>query len=109
GLELIEKMEKIAKKKVIIFTPNGFLPQKEYENNPWEVHRSGWTAEEMKKMGYKVIGISGWKSLWKFLRGERAEIKLKPKWFWYLILDITQFFTKNHPEKAFQILCIKEK
>ena len=27
GVKLIEVMEKIAKKKVIIFTPNGFLPQ----------------------------------------------------------------------------------
>src|SRR6266568_4602358 len=33
GLKLIEMVEKIARKKVIIFTPNGFLPQEEYDGN----------------------------------------------------------------------------
>lgn len=105
GKKLIKKMEKIARKKVIIFTPNGFLPQGEYDNNPWQVHKSGWTVEEMQKKGYKVIGINGWKPL----RGEYAEPKFYPKIIWRIISDLTQVFTRNNPKKAFQILCIKTK
>ena len=105
GFKLIEMMEKIAKNKVIIFTPNGFLPQGEYDNNPWQVHKSGWTVKEMKKRGYKVIGINGWKTL----RGEYARLRFWPSYFWLIISDITQFFVRNNPEKAFQILCIKTK
>jgi predicted TPR repeat methyltransferase len=105
GLKLIKKMEKIAKKKVIIFTPNGFLPQGKYDNNPWQIHKSGWTSKEMENKGYKVIGINGWKRL----RGEYANLLFKPKLVCRIISDITQLFTRNNPKKAFQILCIKTK
>ena len=96
-------MEKIAKKKVIIFTPNGFLPQGAHSNNPFQLHRSGWSVDEMKNRRYKVIGINGHKSL----RSEQAKIKYTPFKFWKVISDITQGLVKNKPEKAFQILCVK--
>lgn len=53
GEGLIEIMEKIAKKKVIIFTPNGFLKQ-EKDNNPFQEHKSGWDAKEMKVKDIKL-------------------------------------------------------
>ena len=105
GFKLINIMERIAKKKIIIFTSNGFLPQKEYENNPLQEHKCGWTVEEMKNMGYEVIGINGW----KILRGEYAYIKFKPKFFWSVVSDITQTIIRNNPKNAFQLLCIKYK
>lgn len=104
GLSLIAQMERVARKKVIIFTPNGFLPQGEFEKNPWQVHKSGWAVNEMRKKGYKVIGISGWKPL----RGEFAGVRFWPKYFWLLISDLTQLIVRGKPEKAFQILCVKE-
>lgn len=105
GLKLINMMERTASAKVIIFTPNGFFDQGEYDDNPWQLHKSGWTAGEMRRMGYKVIGINGWKPL----RGEQAKVKFRPKKLWKWIAGMTQVFVKNHPEKAFQILCVKEK
>lgn len=101
---LIEKMEKLAQKKVIIFTPNGFLPQGELEDNSWQVHKSGWYVDEMRERGYEVIGINGWKPL----RAEYAELRFRPKKLWLLISDFTQLFVRNNPEKAFHILCIKK-
>lgn len=104
ALRLISKMETIASKKVIIFTPNGFFSQEEYDGNPLQLHRSGWTPDEMKKMGYKVIGINGWKPI----RGENAAVKLWPKKPWKWIATRTQLFVRDRPEMAFQILCVKE-
>ncbi len=104
GLQLIKMMEKIARKKVIIFTPNGFMPQEACEGNPWQEHKSGWEVEEMKNLGFQVTGIHGLKSL----RGERANIRFKPQYFWLLISDITQKFTKHKPHAASQILCVKD-
>jgi ubiquinone/menaquinone biosynthesis C-methylase UbiE len=104
GYRLIEMMERIASKRVIIFTPNGFLKQGEYDENPFQVHLSGWHPEEMKAKGYKVIGINGSKDL----RGEYAEFKYKPKYLWQIISDISQQFVRNEPERAFSILCTKE-
>ena len=104
GYKLLEIMERLAKKKVIIFTPNGFLPTGEYEGNPWQVHKSGWTVEEMRKKGYNVYGINGLKDLRKGL----AKIRFKPRLFWLIISNISQYYTKNNPKKAFHILCIKD-
>jgi predicted TPR repeat methyltransferase len=103
GLKLMAEMEKIAKSKVILFTPNGFLPQGEYDNNPWQIHRSGWTVKEMEARGYKVIGINGWKPL----KGEYAEIRFWPKVFWANFSELTQLFVRNKPENAFHLLCVK--
>jgi predicted TPR repeat methyltransferase len=105
GNKLIGMMEKIAGKKVIIFTPNGFLPQGEYDKNPLQVHKSGWTVKEMKEKGYEVIGINGWKPL----RGEYASVRFWPEKIWSTVSDITQYFLRKRPEKTFQILCIKTK
>lgn len=59
GLKILSLMEKIAKDKVIISTPNGFVPFEPFEDkddNPLQIHKSGWRVEEMKKLGYKIYG-----------------------------------------------------
>ncbi|MCE4606744.1 MAG: hypothetical protein F7B59_05360, partial [Desulfurococcales archaeon] len=83
--------------------PNGFVEQHEYDDNPYQVHLSGYSYEEMKKMGFRIIGVGGWKGL----RGERGNIVCQPKIFWFLISRLTQFYVKNHPENAFTLLCVK--
>jgi predicted TPR repeat methyltransferase len=104
GRILLKKMEKIARRKVVIFTPNGFLAQGRYEDNPWQVHRSGWTPKEMTKMGYKVIGISGLKNL----RGGFSRLKYSPKFIWRVISDVSQLYARRNPSAAFAILCVKD-
>ena len=88
GYELLEKMEKIAKKRIVIFTTNGYNPQHESDNNPWNVHKSGWTIKEIEQQGYNVIGINGW----KYIKGEYGLLKFRPKFFWFLIAHLTQLF-----------------
>lgn len=104
GLRFLKMIEDIAKKKVIVYTPNGFVPQEKYENNVWQIHKSGWNPDEMRKMGYKVTGFLGWKPL----RKEYSIIRFWPRFVWNIISDITQFFVKNSPKKAWQLLCVKE-
>ncbi|MGQ4876435.1 MAG: class I SAM-dependent methyltransferase [Promethearchaeia archaeon] len=104
GLKLLLKMEKIAKKKIIITTPNGFLPQKEYHGNPYQIHKSGWNTFIFKRLGFKVYGYFGL----KFIRGERGKIKLKPINFWRLISDLSNKFIKYLPYFSFKLCCIKE-
>ncbi|MFX1387170.1 MAG: oligosaccharide flippase family protein, partial [Promethearchaeota archaeon] len=104
GIVLLEKMKKIAKKRVIIFTPNEFVSQRVIDDNPWEIHKSGWNVKEMKQRGYNVIGINGYKAI----LGEYGQIKYRPRFFWFIISKISQLFVRNYPKKAFQLLCIKE-
>lgn len=103
GFEFLEKLEKVARRRVIVFTPNGFLPQNEHSGNPLQKHLSGWTVEEMQQCGYEVIGINGWKPL----LGEFSLPRFWPRALWILLSRLTQIFTRNRPKYAFQILCIK--
>ena len=104
GYRLIHLMEKIAAKKIIVFTPNGFLEQREYDGNSYQVHLSGWEVDEMTKMGYKVTGINGWRPL----RGEFGMVKGWPKVLMWRISLLSQYFTTKNPYHAFAILCVKK-
>jgi SAM-dependent methyltransferase len=104
GLSLIEQMEKIAKKKVIILTPYGFTIQHPQDGNPFQEHKSGWNIEDFEKRGYRVFGMRGF----RFIRtGEYATIKYKPWFFWGLISALSQLFTYYFPQSAYQLFAVK--
>ena len=105
GWKLIRDMELIAKKKVVFFTPNGFLPQKQSATSDLQSHFSGWEIDEMRGHGYDVLGMLGPKNL----RGEYHLLKNRPKFFWGMVSALGHVFqTRRHPEKAAAILCIKK-
>jgi SAM-dependent methyltransferase len=104
GLKLMREMELIAKKRVVFFTPNGFLPQKHAAESDLQAHLSGWEADEMRGHGYEVLGMLGPKSL----RGEYHALKRSPKIFWGMVSAMDQVLRIHRkPEKAAAILCIK--
>jgi hypothetical protein len=105
GWKMVESMERLATRCVIIHTPNGFLPQQSHDGDLQE-HLSGWTAEEMRSRGYEVLGMYGP----KWLRGEYHHIKYQPRPFWLLVSMFGHWTqTRTHPEKAAAIFCIKRK
>jgi hypothetical protein len=104
GFRLLEAMERVARRKVIVFTPNGFLPQGEYDGNPWQAHRSGWDAPEMRARGYRVRGLYGWKPL----RGELGAPRWKPHRLWGTLALWTQPLVERYPEHAFELFCVKD-
>lgn len=62
GVTLIKKLVRIAKKKIILSTPNGFFYQDEYDSNPFQKHKSGWTIEDLKIIGFTNFkGVGGLK------------------------------------------------
>lgn len=105
GQQLIHKAQRWAGTKVILSTPNGFLHQVSYDNNPWQIHRSGWTPTQLEELRFKVHGINGWKAL----RGHRGRPKHEPEILWRIASDITQTLTYFVPTQAFQLLCVWRK
>jgi SAM-dependent methyltransferase len=106
GVALIRAMETIARKKVVVFTPNGFLPQRHATNLDLQAHLSGWEAAEMKQYGFLVAGLLGPKSL----RGEYHLLKHRPKLVWGFVSLLAHFcWIRSHPEKAAAIFCVKNK
>ena len=100
ALELIKKMERIAKKCLVIQTTNGYLKQGPEGGNPYQVHKCGFTTDEFRKMGYKVMGMDGP----KFLRGECARIKFKPKILFSILANILDPVYRFFPEASFNLL-----
>ena len=103
GFKLIEMMTKIAKKKIIIFTPNGFQPQRAFDDNPWQEHKSGWYFEDFDELKFKSYGHGGL----KFLRGERASLRFRPHFIWSRISYITQKIISPSPKFSYQLLAVK--
>jgi 2-polyprenyl-3-methyl-5-hydroxy-6-metoxy-1,4-benzoquinol methylase len=103
GLQMLAAIERLATKRVVIFTPNGFVPQQS-KNGDLQEHLSGWLPDEMSKRGYRVIGMHGPKSL----RGEYARLKHRPKALWGMASVMAHYFyTRQRPEKSFSIFCCK--
>ena len=104
GYELIKKMEKWARKKIIITMPNGYLWQNGYDNKPLQEHKSGWSVEELERLGFNVFGMNGWKKL----RGYKGSVKYKPTLLWNIIANLTQKITYRYPKFAFQLFAVKQ-
>ena len=58
GEKLIQTMEKIARRQVIISTPVGIWRQKgiDKQPNPYQKHRAVWFPAEFRNLGFKVRG-----------------------------------------------------
>ncbi len=104
SLHLIKKMERIAKKKVMLLTPNGFYHQDAYDDNPYQVHRSEWSIKDLEKLGYKVYGLRGF----KYLRGEYATIKHKPWFFWGAIALFSEPLLYFFPSLSYHLFAVKD-
>lgn len=104
GHRLLEAMESIAAKRVIVFTPNGFLDQPPSSDNPHQEHLSGWFPEDFERRRYRVVGINGWRPL----RGPYAAIRWRPRPVWRRISIVTQPLMEPRPRHAFQLLCVKD-
>jgi hypothetical protein len=103
GINLLKNSENIARKVVIVSTPNGYLEQ--HDNRPFFDHLSGWTVDEFKSLGYKVIGFGGLKCL----RGKYNTLKYKPRFLWGLVsLLFDYIWCRKHPKSAAILLCWKE-
>lgn len=111
GYIMLKNMERAARKKVILVTPNGFVPQFNKDNG-LQAHLSGWTVEDFEALGYKVEGIYGTK-LCNVFRNDEAELRWRPQVLWKLVwgilVEITHFgFTKRHPKYSIALLAVKD-
>jgi hypothetical protein len=107
GLKLIEQLETITRKQVIVATPVGFQELHTYDGNPYQTHKSGWTPKEFEEKGFKVRGSCGLRKL----RGERASPILGSNQIMRSInfsaTYVSQLFTYYNPDLAWEMVCIK--
>ena len=108
GLKLLKCFEKIARKKIIVVTPVGFLEQDERDDNKHQRHLSSWFPHDFSKLGYKVIG----QRLNIYYRNKLIN-KLSNRIgvfnnFFFLIHVIFQPFISRRYSLCYQLINIKE-
>jgi 2-polyprenyl-3-methyl-5-hydroxy-6-metoxy-1,4-benzoquinol methylase len=101
--KIIKDIEKIAIKKVILLTPNGFYPQDTIGGNPYQVHYSGWSRDDLEHMGYKVKGLRGL----KYLRGDYANIRYRPWVIWGGLSFVTEPILHLFPSLSYHLFATK--
>ena len=95
--------ERIARRKVVVFTPNGFVPQAGTPDNPFQEHRSGFSVDDLRERGYAVRGFYGLRAL----VGPYGEVVPRPRLFWRRVNDVASLFVVRRPELAFSLLAEK--
>jgi hypothetical protein len=113
GHLVLETIESIARKAIIIKTPNGFVHQNEFDGNSHQAHLSGWDEHDFISRSYKVYGMSGLKFLRKSVHCDQWEddlsltMRFKPKQFWLLVAGISQLIVKKVPRICYELLAVK--
>ncbi|OGE32347.1 hypothetical protein A3D83_03580 [Candidatus Daviesbacteria bacterium RIFCSPHIGHO2_02_FULL_41_10] len=65
GERILDEIERLAKKRIIVGTPRGFMeqPHEFLDGNPYQVHKSGWSIEDFTSRKYRVYGV-GFLPIW---------------------------------------------
>ncbi|OGE36800.1 hypothetical protein A3B45_00275 [Candidatus Daviesbacteria bacterium RIFCSPLOWO2_01_FULL_39_12] len=109
GERVLDLIEKLAKRRILVGTPNGFMVQPEVfiRGNPHQHHHSGWVVEDFLKRGYKVLGVGVW-FIWSETGWGRTQNMLP-----YFLITIFAYFLAPvayiFPKIAAGILAIKDK
>ena len=99
--DLLREFERVARRVVLLLTPNGYLPQAGTIENPFMEHRSGWSAGDLAALGYSVHGINGWRRL----RGPCAAPRFGPVGKAFSLAS--QPIVRHHPDQAFHLFAVK--
>lgn len=100
GERVLKEWEKLAKNKIIVATPVGFMKfdrvERKKDKNKLQKHLSGWKPEEFKERGYRVYGQG-----LKLVYGESGLVRKLPPVFWpflillsYLVSPVVYLFPK---------------
>jgi hypothetical protein len=103
-VKLFEAMERCARKRVILFVPNGFVENDEVDMDPYQKHVSAWEPSLYKERGYTVHGAT---SL-RWIMGKAALPRHRPYSMWAIIAMLSMRFVYNRPELAWHSYAVKE-
>ena len=106
GLGFLDALERSASRRVVLTTPNGFLPQGHTDADDLQTHRSGWDPADFTKRGYRVTGLLGPRCL----RGEYHCLRHRPRLFFAILSLAAQLsWTRWAPGSAAALLACKSR
>jgi len=102
--KLFEQLESCARKRIIIFSPNGWRVNGEHDENLFQSHVSAWSPLDFQSMGFTVHGATSFIGL----LGNHSEPKLHPYAVFLILAMLSQPYVYNHPYQAFHSYAVKE-
>jgi hypothetical protein len=102
--DLFDLMETCARKRVVIFTPNGFVENDHVDDDPYQAHVSSWEPEDYTRRGYTVKGATGV----RWVLGKASLPKWHPYSLWAIVAMVSQPYIYNHPQWAWHSYAVKE-
>jgi hypothetical protein len=106
GADLLDRIERLGSRWIVIDTPNGFVPQGPEYGNPYQRHLSGWFPHDFQARGYTVRGSCGT----RWLRGYMGEPRVRFPGARLLdnIVLTRLLMTQRFPGHAFNICAVKD-
>jgi hypothetical protein len=102
GVELLQRVESLARRMVVVGTPNGFLEQTALDGNPFQRHFSGWFPHDFEARGYTVFGGG-----LRCLRGPAGRAKYLPERSVRLAERLTAWWVHRHPRTAHSLTAVR--
>ena len=103
-VKLFDNMERCARKRVILFTPNGFVENPLVDDDPHQAHVSAWEPEVYRERGYTVHGATGL----RWILGVGSLPKYHPYSVMAIIAMTSMRLIYNKPEWAWHSYAVKE-
>lgn len=105
--KLVKHMQRIAKKTVVIVTPNGFWPG--MIDGPGQDHLCGFSVQELQDDGFRIYGSGGLALLrsrkHSYMKGfSRSHVTLPFQIFFF---NLTQMLARSNPSMAYGLCAIK--
>ena len=105
GLKLLCTLEQVARRVIIVSTPNGYVRQDALEGNLNQVHQSGWDVDELRSLGYLVMGYEGFKL---FKIPGTSVCRCPSAFFTYCTrFGLFSGILRRFPALAFQLIAVK--
>lgn len=105
GIKLLNEMERIAKKKIIISCPVGIAAQENFDQNKYQEHLSSWYPSEFLKVGFKVFGIG-----LKIVYGKHTHVNHQIKIYtapFYFLSFLSNPLANIFPQIGAQMIAVK--
>ncbi len=98
---VLDEIQRVSSDAVVVVTPSGFVPQPPTENEPWQEHRCGFTADDLRSLGFAVRGLGGWSAL----RRDYGAFKGGP--LGQLAAVLSEPYVRADPDRGFHLLAVK--
>jgi hypothetical protein len=107
GVEIIEKAEKWANKRIVLSVANGIRKPKNKDGNLMG-NRTLWDIHDLKAMGYTIYGLD-WKKMYYDAAFEKMRAMSFPsRIFSQITSDLSKEIIRHFPKNAPYLLCTKK-